>query len=306
MGGERGQGTVEWAAAVLLVAVLLVGAGVLIQAPWLPHRLACAVLVTCRGEAAALERAYGGEVAGYVRAFAPSLAYERETLTLPVDFRRCREHGCSDAAAAAGRDVWRSRAGRQATIFTRAIDRRAGGGALYLQYWLYYPDSTYQGDARAVDEAIGDGPLGLTPAGLLAHALAGYHADDWESVQVRVGRDGRVWSRASAHHGYAGRKRWPNLNELPVQPPVPDPGRWRLVPRARTAAWTPSTGWARVTRGSHAGHIVAGPGGDRRTEADGIALVPLETLPDADRITGFAIEPPWRKAVYHDPEATGT
>ena len=306
MASERGQGTVEWAAAVLLVAVALVTGGLLIQAPWLPHRLACALLAACHGEAAALERAYGPDVAGYVRAFAPNLAYERGTLTLPVDFRSCRAHRCADAPAAPGRDVWRTAAGRQATVFTHAVDRRASGGSLYLQYWLYYPDSTYQGDAYAVDRAIGDGPLGLTPAGLLAHALAGHHEDDWEGYQVRIGPDGRVWARATAHHGYAGRARWPDLNELPFEPPLPDLARGGIAVRRRTRAWTAATGWSWVTRGSHAGHIVPGAGGARRTEADGVALVPLETLPARDRITGFAIDPPWRKAVYRDPEATAT
>ena len=82
--------------------------------------------------------------------------------------------------------------------------------------------------------------------------------------------------------------------------------RGGIAVRRRTRAWTAATGWSWVTRGSHAGHIVPGAGGARRTEADGVALVPLETLPDRDRITGFAIDPPWRKAVYRDPEATAT
>jgi hypothetical protein len=102
-------------------------------------------------------------------------------------------------------------------------------------------------------------------------------------------------ARASAHHGYAGRLRWPNLNELPVEL------------RARTAGWTPATGWTRVSRGSHAGHITDGPARDeRRTESNGVAVVPIESLSGAERATAFAIPPPWRKPVYADPERTDT
>jgi hypothetical protein len=104
-------------------------------------------------------------------------------------------------------------------------------------------------------------------------------------------------ARASAHHGYAGRRRWPNLNELP----------WEPGGRRRTPAWTLGTGWTRVSRGSHAGHIPPGPARDeRRTESDGVALVPIETLDAGARATPFAIVAPWHKPVYADPEATVT
>jgi hypothetical protein len=121
--------------------------------------------------------------------------------------------------------------------------------------------------------------------------------------------DGRVFARASAHNGYAGRKRWPNLNELPGEPSLPRASRGgvRIERRARTGAWTPHTGWTRVTRGSHAGHIPDGPHDDeRRTESDGVALVPIERLSPGDLATSFAIVPPWRKPVYADPERTDT
>lgn len=155
---------------------------------------------------------------------------------------------------------------------------------------MYYPDSTWLGPARALSRAP---VIGGTPLGRLAGRASGHHADDWESVQIRIGQDGTVMARASAHNGYAGRARWPNLNELPRQPPG----------RHRTAAWTPRTGWARVTRGSHAGRIPSGPADDeRRTASNGIVLVPIETLSAADRATGFAIVAPWRKPVYTDPE----
>jgi hypothetical protein len=296
MRGERGAATVEWTALVLVVALAL-GAGAAgaaaLGAPGLARSLRCAVLAGCRGGDARLEAAYGADVASQVRFYAPGIVYEPGTLVLPVDFRRCRAHRCADAPDARGEDVWMSqRGGSRATVFSHVVDRRRSGGALYLQYWLYYPDSTYFGPAYAVSRTpvVRD-----TPAGRLAGKAAGHHADDWESFQVKVMPDGRVFARASAHHGYAGRLRWPNLNELPGDR------------RRRASAWTPGTGWTRVSRGSHAGHVPDGPRErERRTEADGLTLVPLESLSAADRATRFAIVPPWRKPVYTDPERTDT
>jgi hypothetical protein len=296
MGGERGAATVEWTGLVLVVAATLAAAGAVagaLHAAPLARAIRCAVLAGCRGEDRGLAVAYGDEVAGQLRAWAPGFVYEPGTLTLPVDFRRCRAHRCADAPDARGQDVWRSATGEsRATVFTHVVDRRAGGGSLYLQYWLYYPDSTYQGTAYAISRTrvVRD-----TPVGDVADKVAGHHEDDWESYQVKLTPDGRVYARASAHHGYAGRKRWPNLNELPGER------------RRRTGAWTPDTGWTRVSRGSHAGHIPDGPRDDeRRTEADGVTLVPIERLSEGDLATAFAIVPPWRKPVYADPERTDT
>ncbi|MDX6698230.1 MAG: hypothetical protein QOE65_1627 [Solirubrobacteraceae bacterium] len=308
MARKAGQATIEWVGVVLVVALALsaTAAGAAGLAPGLARAVRCAVLAGCRGEDAALEAAYGADVAALVRAWAPGIVYEPGTLSLPVDFRTCRAHRCADAPDAPGRDVWRSRAGRRAAVFTHVVDRRGAGGALYLQFWLYYPDSTWLGPAYAVSRAP---VVGGTPVGRLAGRAAGHHADDWESVQLRIGRDGTVMARASAHNGYAGRRRWPNLNELPWEPRLPAArdGRMRFDRRRRTGAWTPSTGWTRVSRGSHAGHIPPGPAPDeRRTESDGLEVVPIETLAPADLATAFAISPPWRKPVYADPEATGT
>jgi hypothetical protein len=304
---ERGQAAVEWVGVVLLVGLALVVGGVgvaSVHAPGLARTVRCAVLAGCGGEDRALERAYGGDVAAHVRAWAPGIAYEPGTLPLPVDFRHCRAHRCADAGEGRGEDVWRSRAGRHATVFTRVVDRRDRGGPLYLQYWLYYPDSTYLGAARAVSRA----PLiGGTPLGRLAGRVAGDHSDDWESFQIRIAQDGSVMARASAHHGYAGRLRWPNLDELAGRPFVPRVGAGgvRIERRRRAGGWTPGTGWTRVSRGSHAGHIPGRPEPDeRRTESNGVALVPIESLSATALATPFAIAPPWRKPVYSDPERT--
>lgn len=293
MRAQRGQATVEWTAVVLLVAVVLGGAvsvGAALHAPFFGRLIRCAVLAGCRGEDAELAQAYGADAAAFVRAYAPGLVYERGTLTLPVDYRRCRAHGCSDAPDLLATDVWRSGAGQRATVFTRVVDRRGSGGDLFVQYWLYYPDSTYLGPVHAAARAM-PRSLARTPAGILTRRAAGHHGDDWESYQLRVSPTGQVLARASAHHGYAGHRRWPNLNELPSS----------RLPIRRTGAWTPVTGWTRVSRGSHAGHLVGRPGWERRTESNGLTLVPVEGLGTQERDTGFAVKPPWRKGVYSDP-----
>ena len=305
MGGERGQATVEWAGLALLVAVVLVVGGSLIHPPPFAQRITCAILAGCRGEAAALEAAYGSDVGATMRAFAPNLVYASEMLTLPIDFRHCRSHRCSDGPDSKASDVWRSDRGEQATVFTHAVDQREKGGYLFLQYWLYYPDSTYSGTAYAISKVGGD-LLAITPAGLIINALSGHHEDDWESYQVRIDGQGRAWSRASAHHGYAGHPKWPNLHELGFEPTLPDFERGGFRKRLRTGAWTPITGWTRITRGSHAGHIVDGPQQERRTESNGVNLVPIESLSKDARGSDFSITPPWRKRVYSEPDRNDT
>lgn len=290
-GGERGQATVEWAGLVLLVAVLLAGAATVVDGSWLPRALRCAIGGgACRdgGRAAARARererealvaAYGPGVARAVRAHAPGIVYERGTLTLPVDFRGCQSHVCSDAADRP-EPIARSARGQPATAFTRVVDRRPQGGHLFVQYWLYYPDSTWNGALRRV-------------AGSRA---PGYHLDDWESYQVRIARDGSPYARASSHRGYSGHRR-----PLDYSQHLP-----RGAPGSYPEGWVPATGWTRVSRGSHAGHLVDGPGGERHTPASGLRLVPVEGLSEEARATPFAVSPPWRKGVYADPERSDT
>jgi hypothetical protein len=142
----------------------------------------------------------------------------------------------------------------------------------------------------------------------------GFHRDDWESFQLRLDADGRAVVRASSHSGYQGCKQ-----------------------RQCQNTWTPSTGWTRVSKGSHAGHIplethwapdleirphgpwfqhVTGyrplyPGSDlheRTTAAAGLDLIPIETLAPSvlsgSRFDG--ISPPWLKEVYLDPLSNST
>ena len=101
--------------------------------------------------------------------------------------------------------------------------------------------------------------------------------------------------------------------------------------------WTGRTGWTRVSRGSHAGHIplrhelhggprwvhprqIPLPGApraetrrvpmlpghdlhERTTTGEGLRLIPLETLDRRGyRPLDEGVSPPWRKDAYRDPE----
>jgi hypothetical protein len=227
--------------------------------------------------------AYGGPGAALVRAQAPSLVYERGERQLPVDWRGCRRPECAEAPDEAGLDVHRSDAGERATVFTRL---RRLGGRTYIQYWLYYPDSntTLAGADRAWEASWLLPRLRELVSG--SGDWPGYHRDDWESVQVRLDPDGSAWVRASSHGHYQGCK--------------------EAECRGR---WASHEGWARVSYGSHAGHIPGGgpDPGERTTTAEGLRLIPLETHDRRGyRRLDWDVAPPWRKGVYEDPESDGS
>jgi hypothetical protein len=260
---EGGQAAVEWTALLLVVAMLFAALSYAVSRTdaWgtgagLLHSLVCAVGGDCDDEADALELAYGAETAKLVRRYSPNVAYERRSAELPIDFRRCREVVCSNGSDEAA-EIARSRAGLPVTAFTRVIDQRASGGPLYLQYWFYYPESFSGGIGR-----------------FLGHRWPGYHADDWEGYQIRIGPGPEVAARASAHGGYS-------------------------------EGWSPWTGWYRVSGGSHAGQVVGASTGERTTPASELALAPLERLQDGGA-QRFAISPPWLKDVYRDPESASS
>jgi hypothetical protein len=194
---ERGQATVEWSALALLLALLFATAGFAVArtGAWgfgegIVHALVCAVEGGCE-ERDSLDLAYGDDVAALVRRYSPNVVYEHSSAALPIDFRRCRRTECSDGSDAP-RAIDRSRAGLPVTAFTRVVDRRTRGGALYLQYWFYYPESFTGGIGR-----------------MLGDSWPGYHPDDWEGYQVRVAPGGNLSARATAHGGYgAGWQPW--------------------------------------------------------------------------------------------------
>jgi hypothetical protein len=325
--GERGQGTVEWVGLVAVVALAMVGliaSGVRVPGRSLARAIAakalCAVAFADRcGDEPALIAVYGTEVGKLVRKHMPSLAFERGARALPVDFRRCRSSACGDGSARGLVD--HTDGGLPVTAFVHIVDCRGGsrnaaanvdaaagplgdaaaaaasgasghldcsgdrGGYLYLQYWLYYADSA-------------------TLRGIPVAGAAGYHRDDWESVQIRIGPDGDVHERASSHHGYNYGRSPANLgSDAGV-------GAVRAVAEAVGArpsnGWGPRSGLLRVSGGSHAGNASGFLDLDRIVLGDRVHLVPLEPIAAAGEGHSFAVSPPWLKRVWVDPEAAGT
>src|SRR3954447_12608225 len=145
MSQEHGQSTVEWTALVLLVALAL---GALVAfvpvvdgrslGSSLAHAIVCAARGDCDRGNDALVDAYGASDAELLRRFSPNVVYEPGTRTLPVDFRRCRSHACSDAPDDRSLDAFRSGRGVPPAAFTHVVHR---DGETFLQYWFYYPDS---------------------------------------------------------------------------------------------------------------------------------------------------------------------
>jgi hypothetical protein len=262
-------------------------------------RILCAAsLADGCGDEPALISAYGTEVGKLVRQHMPTILFEDGSRALPVDFRRCRSTECGDGS---GSDlVHRTDARLPVSAFVHVVDCREGeaesseaagadcsgdrAGNLYIQYWLYYADSATLRDLPVVGDK-------------------GYHHDDWEGVQIRIGADGEVDERASSHNGYnyaRGTANWAS-----------DAGIGPLKDLAETVGarpdngWGPETGLLLVSGGSHAGNTIGRPNSDHWTPGRRVHLIPLEQIAAVDA-TAFAISPPWLKQVWRDPEASGT
>ena len=289
----------EWVGLVLLAALLLGGAAALAVpgvdgrsfGGFLTHRFVCAVRGGCADGDPQLVAAYGPRDAVLLRRHAPGLAYEPGERQLPVDWRQCRRRACAEAPDDRDLDAHRTAAGRRATVFTRIVRR---GGRTYLQYWFYYPDSnsTIAGSDRLWQRSALAQLAGRALRG--SSRYPGFHPDDWEGHHVRIDRRGRVAVRSTSHGHY----------------------QWCKQKRCRNR-WGPPTGWTRVSRGSHAGHIPLDrrsrrrlPGRDlreRTSTAEGFRLLPLErTDRRGYRPLDKGIKPPWRKRVYRHPEDDGS
>jgi hypothetical protein len=157
-------------------------------------------------------------------------------------------------------------------------------GNLYLQYWTYYADSATLRDIPIVGEA-------------------GYHPDDWEGVQIRIGPDGQADERASSHEGYNYARSIANWGSDAGLDPLRDAAE-ALGARAENG-WGPETHLLLVSGGSHAGNAIGIPHIDRYTPGRRVHLIPLEPIAETNPST-FAISPPWLKKVWRDPEASGT
>lgn len=306
MESERGQSTVEWVALLAVVALLLAGlvaVGVRVPgvalAQSIGSRILCAAsLAGSCGDEPVLIAAYGSEVGKLVRKHMPTILFERGSRAVPVDFRRCRSTECGDGPERGL--VRRSDAGLPVSAFVHVIDCRPGeaeeteaegadcsgrrAGRLYIQFWLYYADSA---TLRGVP-VVGD---------------AGYHRDDWESVQIRIDSDGKIDQRASSHSGYNHGQGVANWGSDAGIDPLNDVAE-AVGARARNG-WGPETGLLLVSGGSHAGNVGGIPRIDRLTHGRRVHLIPLESIA-ASSAARFAVSPPWRKRVWRDPEADGT
>jgi len=307
MRDEQGQSTVEWVGLLLLVSLLLavlIATGVRIPGTALARAIASRILCAasladgCGDGEPTLIAAYGTEIGKLAREHMPSLLFERGSHAAPVDFRRCRIVSCGDAPEHGY--VRRTDAGLPVSAFVHVVDCRAdaagaseAGGAncsgeragnLYIQYWTYYADSATLRGVPVVGEE-------------------GYHPDDWEGVQIRIRPDGSADERASSHDGYnydEGTANWGS-----------DVGIGALRGLAEAAGIRPVDGWGPETRllfvagRSHAGNAFDVRDIERLTLGSRVHLIPLEPIVDSSGAS-FAVNPPWRKKVWRDPEAEGT
>lgn len=309
MGGERGQGTVEWIGTICTVALLigaLVAVGVRVPGAELARAIASKVLCAASladgcGDEPVLIARYGDEVGRLVREHMPWLAFERGSRAVPVDYRRCRVSECGDSSGTGDSDselVHRTDENLPVTAFVHVIDCRPGAaersrasgadcggpraGNLYIQYWLYYADSA------TLRDLIGD---------------AGYHHDDWESVQIRIGADGEVDERASSHDGYNYGSSAANWGSDAGFGPLREAAE--AIGAREANGWGPETHLLLVSGGSHAGNATGIPHVGHFTPGRRVHLIPLEPIAEHEHAT-FAITPPWLKEVWRDPEASGT
>jgi hypothetical protein len=294
MRSERGQGTVEWIGMVSVLTLMLLGlVAVGMRVPGAPLARAIADRILCAaaladgcGDEPTLIAAYGAEVGELVRRYMPTLAFEEGSRALPVDFRRCRSSECGDGPVK-GVVRWTDER-LPVTAFVHVIDCREGeaegmeaegadcsgarAGNLYVQYWTYYADSA-------------------TLRGVPIAGKKGYHADDWESVQLRFRPDGEIDQRASSHHGF---NYFRSVRNWGADAGVVSGG-----------GWGPATPLLLVSGGSHAGAALGFADTDRFTPGRRVHLIPLEPIA-ATSTTRFAVSPPWLKQVWRDPEAEGT
>lgn len=306
MGDERGQSTVEWVGLLLLVALAtgsLIGVGMRVPGGALAREIASRILCATSfaddcGDEPVLIAAYGSEIGKLVRAHMPSLLFEEGSRAVPVDFRRCRSTACGDGSEQGY--VRSTEAGLPVSAFVHVIDCRPDAaeaaeaegadcsdgrrGNLYIQYWTYYADSATLRSIPVVGKE-------------------GFHRDDWEGVQIRIRPDGSVDARASSHSGYNDSQEVGNWGS--------DTGIGPLKQIAEAIGLRPENGWGPETHvlivsgGSHAGNVDGVPRIERLTPRNQVHLIPLEQIAVGSH-AHFAISAPWRKKVWHDPEAEGT
>lgn len=166
--GERGGGTVEHAALVLLAAVVAIAgvAGARLAgeddptpdlASALLRKQRCAVRHPDPCWQDPLTEAYGRRIAGAVRALAPPPRAVDGLVA--VDYRHCRQRRCATPLpGAAGTHLTISN--RRTVAFTAITELAAGGVA--IDYWLYRPTLGWERVTREAD-ADDIGALAATP-----------------------------------------------------------------------------------------------------------------------------------------------
>ena len=288
---------------ITLLLVALVAAGVRVPGAELAGSIASRILCAASladgcGDEPVLIAAYGEEVGRLVRQHMPTIVFEAGSRAMPVDFRRCRSTACGNGADAGL--VHRTDTGLPLSVFVHVVDCREEvrprsesegvdcspprAGDLYLQYWTYYADSATLRGVPIVGEE-------------------GFHHDDWEGVQIRIGADGRVDERASSHDGYNYERGVANWGSDAGIDPLRDLAE--TVGARADNGWGPETHLLLVSGGSHAGNAAGDHDLDRFVPGRRVHLIPLEPIAGTDTST-FAIEPPWRKKVWRNPEASGT
>lgn len=295
---QAGQATPEYIGLVLLVATVI-GLGLTIAGAIPPRggltravaaKFLCAVGGAGECEHVAglparspLERVYGAALAAMLIEQAPDIHFEDDDfVSMPVDYRECRQRSCADSINPG--HVRLTQTGLRPAAYVHVIDCResarrdddldcegARNGNVYLQYWLYYPDSETHGLGR----------------------LGGYHLDDWESFQVRVDATGSALARASSHHGYNGR----SGGLISVASDAGFDGK---------SGWDTILNTLHVAAGSHAGMTLPSVEDSREIPRSELRLIPLEPIAASGDAPPFAISPPWEKGVWRDPESTGT
>ena len=155
-GGERGAASVEHAALLLLMAAV---AGAIVAlfaiggetgrsslASAIAQKQRCAVRYPAPCWQDPLTEAYGRDLAGAVRALAPTpeaRAAADGTPVVGVDYRRCRQVSCAIPGPEAAH---LTTSGRRTTAFTSVAGEE-------IRYWIYRPTIGWESIVRHVDPA---------------------------------------------------------------------------------------------------------------------------------------------------------
>ncbi len=197
----------------------------------------------------------------------------RYTPTLVLERDRYGEDAAMPVDVAVCRKPWCAAFGvGRPAIFTHLVRKP---GVTFLQYWFYYPDSktTHAPVAR----------------------WRGYHRDDWEGLIVRIPDGAPAAARVTAHFGLVGvRAGW-----------FGDPG-WRPIaahPVVYRAAGSHANGFERLGIDAP---LDVWNGDLGRIDSAAFQLIAGDTAPALRFRYDPGAVPPWRKALWSNPEVTNT